>query len=100
MTSMGNCGLFNSKACAWKYRGVGGIGTGWMPIQELLIEKIWWYDYYEWQWLIQFNSNDENDSLIWYDALLKYVDKDAITFPDYQQYLPVANQITLLQKKK
>ena len=75
----------------------------WWLEMGLNFEAMQKYEHDQQQLLIEFDKNDEQDALIWYNVLLKYVDKDdasAIAFVDYQQYLPVANQITLLQKKK
>ena len=56
------------------------------------------YEHDQQQLLSEFDKNDEQNALIWYNVLLKYVNKDdAIAFVDYQQYLP-ANLIAPLLK--
>ena len=40
-------------------------------------------------WLIPFDDNGgDDDALIQYNSLLKYIDEDAINFSVYQQHLP------------
>ena len=66
--------------------------------KQIIYSGIQKYEHDQQQLLIEFDKNDEQDALIWYNVLLKYVDKDdasAIAFVDYQQYLP-ANPIAPL----
>ena len=41
---------------------------------------------------------DNNDALMWYASLLKYIYKDDLNFADYEQHIP-ANLIRLPQQE-
>ena len=56
------------------------------------------YNHDKRRWLIQFDSNDDDDQYMRYDAVLKFADEGADTFHDYIDYQRF--QFLLLKKKK
>ena len=51
----------------------------WSAFYGRIIKK---YNHGQQKWLIQFDNGDDN-ALIWYDVLLRYVDKYALTFDSF-----------------
>ena len=56
------------------------------PLYEIVYSGIIkYYDHDEKCWLFQFDNGDDDALIQYYDSLLKYVNKDALNFPDYQR---------------